>query len=58
MMRPLPLNIISMLVSLRTLLFNKRDVQFGKIGKNLNHGEVIRLSVYHALMNDIRLEIA
>ncbi|MCK4603671.1 MAG: hypothetical protein KAU41_03115, partial [Deltaproteobacteria bacterium] len=36
------------------LKFYKRGVQLGKIGRNLNHSEVIRLSIYHALMNDIR----
>jgi len=53
-----PFNIISMLAPLSTLLFHKRSVQLGKIGRNLNHSEVILLSIYHARMNDIRLEIA
>jgi hypothetical protein len=39
-------------------LFHKKGVQLGKIGRTLNHSEVIPLSIYHARMNDIRLEIA
>ena len=49
---------VSFLVFLHTLLFYKRGVQLGKIGSNLNHSEVILLTVYHAWMNDILLEIA
>jgi hypothetical protein len=43
-------------VSLRTLLLHKRGVQLGKIGRNLNHSEVIMLSVYPARMNDVQLK--
>ena len=53
----LPLD-VSFLFFLHTLLFYKRGVQLGKIGSNLNHSEVILLTVYHAYMNDILLEIA
>ena len=35
----------------------ERGVQLGKIGSNLNHSEVILLSVYRAWMNDILLEM-
>jgi hypothetical protein len=43
--------------SLQPSTFNlKRGVQLGKIGRNLNHGEVILPSVYHARMNDIQLK--
>jgi hypothetical protein len=48
-----------MLEILQPSAFNlKRGIQLGKIGSNLNHSEVILLSIYHALMNDIRLKIA
>jgi hypothetical protein len=49
---------VPFLVSFQTLLFHKRGVQLGKIGSNLNYSEVILLTVYHAWMNDILLEIA
>jgi hypothetical protein len=49
---------VPFLVSFQTLLFYKRGVQLGKIGSNLNHSEVILLTVYHSWMNDILLEIA
>jgi hypothetical protein len=46
-----------MLEILQSSAFNlKRGVQLGKIGRNLNHGEVILLSVYPAWMNDIQLK--
>jgi hypothetical protein len=46
-----------MLENLQPSAFNlKRGLQLGKIGRNLNHSEVILHSVYHARMNDIQLK--